>query len=87
MVRLWYVSHINFLNIAKIIFTSQLYVVKIIEFWYQTKSFVFTRRKYYREFKAWNCDGPKKYEINRFVKHSESTGTVLTASKGSSGHP
>ena len=35
--------------------------VKIIELWYQTKSFISTRRKYCLEFKILDRDGITKY--------------------------
>ena len=75
MIRLWYLSQINFHILPMMVFTS-LQEVKIVEFWYQTKSFVSLTLQYCFEFNVRDRDRPKKYEIDRFMKHFESTGTV-----------
>ena len=61
--------------------------IKIVQFWYETKSYVAVRRRVIREFELHPRDGPDNKAIRRLVKHLESTGTVHNTHKGHSGRP
>ena len=61
--------------------------IKIVEFWYETQSYVAVRRRFCRDFNLKTRDGPKNGEILRFVKHFKQKGTVHSTHKGRSGRP
>ena len=57
------------------VFTEQQ-KIKIIKFWYESKSYVEVRRSFCREFNVHTRDGPKNNAIKRIVKHFEDKGTL-----------
>ena len=61
--------------------------IKIIKFWYESKSYVQVRRSFCREFNVHTRDGPKNNTIKRIVKHFEDEGSVRNTNKGNSGRP
>ena len=63
------------------VFTQQQ-KIKIIKFWYESKSYIEVHRSFYREFNVHTCDGPKKNAIKRIVKHFEDKGTVRNTNIG-----
>ena len=68
------------------VFTEQQ-KIKIIKFWYESKSYVEVRRSFCREFNVHTRDGPKNNAIKRIVNHFEDKGTVRNTNKGNSGRP
>ena len=50
------------------VFTEQQ-KIKIIKFWYESKSYVEIRCFFCREFNVHTRDGPKNNAIKRIVKH------------------
>uniref|UniRef100_UPI00358F7504 uncharacterized protein isoform X2 n=1 Tax=Myxine glutinosa TaxID=7769 RepID=UPI00358F7504 len=60
---------------------------KVVTLWYETKSYVDTRRRFCREYDLRTRDGPTNCAIQRIVKHFEHKGTVHNQSKGNSGRP
>ena len=68
------------------VFTEQQ-KIKIIKFWYESKSYVEVRRSFCREFNVHTRDSPKNNAIKRIVKHFEDKGTVRNTNKGNSGRP
>ena len=67
------------------VFTEQQ-KIKIITFWYESKSYVEVRRSFCHEFNVHTRDGPKN-AIKRIVKHFEDKGTMRNTNKGNSGWP
>ena len=68
------------------VFTEQQ-KIKIIKFWYESKSYVEVRRPFCREFNVHTHDGPKNNASKRIVKYFEDKGTVRNTNKGNSGRP
>ena len=60
---------------------------KVVALWYETKSYVDTRRRFCREYDFRTRDGPTNCAIQRILKHFEHKGTVHNQSKGNSGRP
>ena len=60
---------------------------KVVTLWYETKSYVDTRRRFCREYALRTRDGPTHCTIQRLVKHFEHKGAVHNQSKGNSGSP
>ena len=60
---------------------------KVVALWYESKSYVETRRRFCREYDLRTRDGTTDYAIQRIVKHFEHKGTVHNRSKGNSGRP
>ena len=58
---------------------------KVVALWYQTKSYVDTRRRFSQEYDLRTRDGPTNCAIQRIVKRFEHKGTVHSQSKGNSG--
>ena len=67
------------------VFTEQQ-KIKIITFWYESKSYVEVCRSFCREFNVHTRDGPKN-AIKQIVKHFEDKGTMRNTNKGNSGWP
>lgn len=61
--------------------------IKIVQLWYETKSYVMVRRRFCREFSIRSHYSPKNNIIHRFVNHFETKGTVHNTHKGNSGRP
>jgi len=68
------------------VFTEQQ-KIKIIKFWYESKSYVQVRRSFCREFNVRTRVGPKNNAIKRIVRHFEDKGTIKNSNKGNSGRP
>ena len=60
---------------------------KVEALWYETKSYVDTRRRFCRDFDLRTRDGPTNCAIQHIVKHFKHKGTVHNQSKGNSGRP
>ena len=58
---------------------------KVVDLWYETKSYVDTCWSFCREHDLRTCDGPTNCVIQHIVKHFEHKGTVYNQSKGNSG--
>ena len=60
---------------------------KVLALWYETKSYVDTRRMFCREYDFRTHDGPTNCTIQCIVTHFEHKGAVHNQSKGNSGRP
>ena len=54
---------------------------KVVALWYEIKSYVDTRQRFYREYDLRTHDGPTNCAIQRIVKHFEHKGAVHNQSR------
>ena len=68
------------------VFTEQQ-KIKIVQFWYESKSYAQVCHSFCCEFNVHTQVGPKNNAIKKIVKHFEDKGTIRKSYKGNSGRP
>ena len=66
-------------------FSRQRKKIKIVQFWYETRSFVSVKRRFRREYGCNPSETPHNNAISRIVHHFEKEGTVHGKNQGRSG--
>ena len=71
-------------SLSAIVFSAEE-KIKIVQFWYEMRSFISVKRSFRREYGSSPSETPHNNAISRIVQHFEKEGTVHGKNQGKSG--